>query len=593
MRRRANALLFVVALMLVTADSAAQVSMGFGMRDTPPNKEQERPARKGTSRVRGRVTAADTGSVVRRAQVVLSSSEDGAKTAATDAQGRYEFRDLPAGRFTLRVAKSGFLDTRYGQTHPAKRGRTIELGEGQVLDKIDVALARGGAISGRILDEFGDPVSDATVTAMRAHLAGGQRRLVSTGRTSTTSDLGTFRLFGLPPGEYYVSANTRNADLLMGLTDPAAAASAGANSTGHAATYYPNTANPAEAQRITLSIGQEVSADVQMFPVRLARISGTAVASDGKPIAPGMVMLIPATMEEMSLGGGTETDKDGKFVLTGVAPGEYTVQVQSIAALMSAATQAMAVFSGEGKNAPPPTVNREFATAKVTVAGEDIAGLTIVATRGARARGRIVFEHGQPPDDLTSLRLVAQMRGVNNVHMEMPPAMSLVKENGTFEMDGLAGAQTFEFMDPPKGWFLKRITHDGTDITDKGYDFTPAEDTGGFEIVMTTRSQTVTGSVSNDKGETLKEYKVIVFPDDPEQWTGATTRSFGTAEPDGQGQFQVSGLPAGSYFAIAIDADDEVEWTEPDWLERAAKTATRFTLDEGATKRLELKLSGS
>jgi hypothetical protein len=168
-----------------------------------------------------------------------------------------------------------------------------------------------------------------------------------------------------------------------------------------------------------------------------------------------------------------------------------------------------------------------------------------------------------------------------------------VKENGTFEIEGLAGAQGFQFMTPPDGWFLKRITHNGTDVTDKGYVFAPGEDVGGFEIVMTTRTQTVTGSVANEKGEALNEYTVIVFPQDQEQWTGAEHRSFGTGRPDHKGQFRLSGLPAGSYFAIAVESEDEIEWTDPEWLGRAAKTATRFTLDEGATKRLELKLSGS
>ena len=592
MRRCAPAL-FALALLLGPADSRAQVSFGFGMRGTPPRDEQERPVKKGTGRIRGRVTAADTGTVVRRAQVGISSADGGSKTVTTDVQGRYEFRDLPAGRFTVRVSKSGFLETRYGQIHPAKRGRTIELAEGQVLDKVDVALARGGAISGRILDEFGDPVSDATVTAMRLQHVGGQRRLVSANRSSTTSDLGTFRLFGLPPGDYYVSASARHAEAFMGMMDPIGAGAAGSNSTGHAATYYPNTANPAEAQRIPLSIGQEVSVDVQMFPVRLADITGTALTSDGKPMARAMVMLIPM-MEESGMGRGTETDKDGRFALNGVAPGEYTVQVQSLAALMSAASEAMALFAGDGKTPPPPPGGtREFAATKVTVTGEDITALTITATRGARARGRVVFEHGPAPTDLTSFRLAAEARGVHNMQLDGIPAMSAVKENGTFEIEGLAGTQAFQLMNPPDGWFLKRITHAGTDITDKGYAFTPGEDVGGFEIVMTTRSQTVTGSVSNDKGEALKEFTVVVFPDDQEQWSAAPNRLFGTAQADDKGQFRVSGLPPGSYFAIAVPADDEVEWTDPDWIASAAKTATRFTLEEGATKRLDLKLSGS
>lgn len=595
MRRSAHAILFALALTAAApAADARQVSAATAVLETPQSDGTERPMKTGTARIRGRVVTADTGAVVRRAQVSLTGTDIGGQTAVTDTQGRYEFRDLPAGRFTLSVSKPGFLDTRYGQTHPSQRGRRIELADGQRLDKADVALPRGGAVSGRILDEFGDPIPDATVTALRLQRASGQRRLVSTGRTSTTSDLGTFRLFGLGPGEYYVSATVRSFES-MAIMHVAAGGATGSNTTGHAATYYPNTPNPAEAQAIALTAGQEVSVDVQMSPVRLARITGTAVSAEGMPMSRAMVMLIPKTMEDVGMmGWGTETDKDGRFALSGVPPGEYTVQVQSLAALMSEAMEFMSAY-GDKANAAPPSAagNREFAMAAVTVAGEDIAGLTIAARRGAKARGRVVFEHGRIPDDLTSLRVMAEPRDVHNVHLEGPPAQATLKENATFEIDGLAGRRVFQIMDPPKGWFLKRATHGGNDITDNGYVFTPAEDVDGFEIVMTTRPQIVTGSVANDKGTPVDESTVIVFPQDPDKWTGDGGRSYAFAQSDQSGHFRISELPAGSYFAIAIDADVAVDWTDPEWLGRAAKTATRFTLEEGATKRLDLKLSGS
>ena len=592
----------LVALMLLAGApigaDARQVSIEIAARDKPQTDNAQRPVKTGTGRVRGRVTATDTGAVIRRAQVSISGPDLGGKTALTDAQGRYEFRDLPAGRFSLRVSKPGFLDMKYGQSHPSERGRSIELAEGQVLEKMDVALPRGGAISGRILDEFGDPVPDATVAAKRVHHASGKRSLVGAGRPSITNDLGTFRVFGLPPGEYYVTATSRGNEWMHMMEPPPGVPIPANNSSGFAATYYPNTPNPAEAQRIALNVGQEVSIDIQMSPVRLARIAGNAVSSDGKPISNAMVMLLPATMEDMGMtgmmGGGDQTDKDGKFTLNGVAPGEYIVQVQSLAALMSAATAAMAAFSEDPKNAPPPsTPNREFAFARVTVTGEDIAGLIITATRGAKASGRVIFEHGQKPGDLTSLRVMADTRDLPNIHMEPAPPLSALKENGTFEIEGLIGRRAFEFMNPPTGWFLKRITHEGTDVTDTGYDFKPGEDVQGFEIVLTTRSQTLTGVVSNDKGEAVKEYTVVVFPEDQDKWTGADSRWRGVMQGDQQGQFRFTDLPAGSYFAIALEGDAEGDWTDPEWRRRATKDATRFTLDEGGTKRLELKLSGS
>ena len=175
----------------------------------PPGRE----AKTGTGRLRGRVVAADTGSIVRRAQVRISSPDIGSKTAFTDAQGRYEFRDLPAGRFNVSVSKSGFVTMQYGQTRPFEPGRPIELADAQVMEKADVALPRGSAVSGRILDEFGEPVADATVAAMRMQYHAASAVWSPSGRNSMTNDLGHFRLFGLPPGEYYVSASLRTIEI--------------------------------------------------------------------------------------------------------------------------------------------------------------------------------------------------------------------------------------------------------------------------------------------------------------------------------------------------------------------------------------------
>jgi hypothetical protein len=115
----------------------------------------------------------------------------------------------------------------------------------------------------------------------------------------------------------------------------------------------------------------------------------------------------------------------------------------------------------------------------------------------------------------------------------------------------------------------------------------------GFEIVMTTRSQTLSGGVTNDRLEPVKEYTVVVFPEDPQQWTVAASRARASARPDQQGQFKITSLPAGAYLAIAVDYVAEGEWMDPEWQARAARKATKFTLDEGATKTLDLKLSGA
>jgi hypothetical protein len=581
-----------------------QQQMQIGPGDMP--FQMLRPGQQpktGTGKLRGRVLAADTGSIIRRAQIRISSPDIGSKTAMSDAQGRYEFKDLPAGRFNLSVSKSGFVTMQYGQSRPFEPGRPIELAEAQVMEKADIALPRGSAVSGRILDEFGEPVADASVTTMRMQYSGGRRRLVPSGRASMTNDLGYFRVFGLPPGEYYVSATLRTMDTMV--MDMLGGSSLGGptgsnNNSGYAATYYPGTANPGEAQRVSLGVGQEMaSIDIPMQPVRLARLSGTAAGSDGKPMSGALVMLMPTMKEAVAMmpGGTSRTDKDGNFTLNGVAPGEYTIQVQSMAALMNAASQAMSMIGGGdgGINAPPPQpAEREFATANVNVAGEDITNMIVTGTRGAKARGRILFADGPRPDGVTSIRLIAAPTDNDN----MPAAasvfgMSTVKEDGSFEVDSLVGGRTFRILNLPKNWYFKEVTREGNDVTDKGYDFKPGEDVDGFDVVLTTKTQTVTGGVSNALGEPAKEYTVVVFPEDQQKWSIAGERWMHSARPDQQGQFKIADLPPGAYLAVAVEYVPQGEWSDPAWLARAVKSATKFSLDEGGTKTLSLKLAGS
>src|SRR5262249_46593535 len=155
-------------------------------------------------------------------------------------------------------------------------------------EKVDFALPRGSVIAGRIVDEFGDPAADVQVMAMRYQFMQGTRRLMPAGRGATTNDIGEFRLFGFPPRQYYVSAVMPRGVMFTDSTTD--------DRSGYAATYYPGTANVAEAQRVAVAIGQTITdLNFALVQTRTARVSGTAVDSSGRPIAGGYVMVMPRT----------------------------------------------------------------------------------------------------------------------------------------------------------------------------------------------------------------------------------------------------------------------------------------------------------
>ena len=168
-------------------------------RPQPGSRTPPRAARatnpepgRGTAVIRGQVVAADSGTPIRRAQVRVSGvGMRDSRLATTDAQGRFEVRELVAGRYTLTASKGGFVTLQYGQRRPAESGMPLEVGDAQTLDRLIVALPRGSVIGGRITDEFGEPVVNAAVSAWRYAFVGGTRRLVRAGARDTTDDQGT------------------------------------------------------------------------------------------------------------------------------------------------------------------------------------------------------------------------------------------------------------------------------------------------------------------------------------------------------------------------------------------------------------------
>jgi carboxypeptidase family protein len=173
-----------------------------------------------------------------------------------------------------------------------------------------------------------------------------------------------------------------------------------------------------------------------------------------------------------------------------------------------------------------------------------------------------------------------QMAGMS----EGPP---VTHDDWTFELRGLRG-RGFVRAATLSDWQLKRVRRDGVDVTDTPLDF--AKDVDELEIELTQRLTTVSGSVSDDRGGVAVDATVIAFAADPAKW-GQHSRFIESARPDQQGRFTFRNLPPGRYVAIAVRYLEPGEERDADLLEVWRPGGTPFTLSEGETLALDLKLS--
>jgi len=376
------------------------------------------------------------------------------------------------------------------------------------------------------------------------------------GPMASTNDLGEYRLFGLPPGRYYVSALYRNFN--------AATANERAS---YAPTYYPGTGNVADAQRLVVAPGQTLlSINMTLAPVAAARVSGVAYDSRGRPWAGAFVQLAHVAGAGVYGGNSGSVATDGAFSIAGVTPGDYTLR------------------------ASLPNTPEEVATADITMSGSDVSGIQLVAAKPATLRGRVVFETGgaRPPAAPT-VRFNILHPGPNS-----PPAMSSLdspRDDGTFEIKTSAGRAIVRAGVFGGGeWRLSRVLlPKGVDVTDDGFDVSAAASIEGLLVELTSRQPEVSGEVVDAAGARVRDCVVVLFAPDQRRWTSGT-RYFTTARPDENDTFRAR-IPAGDYLAAAFELDDpSVSLNDPEILQQLRDRATTLSIGEGEKKTLTVTL---
>lgn len=543
-------------------------------RPAAPPRDAERKDATGTAIIRGRVVAGDTGKPLRRARITISAPELGSgnesqRTASTNLEGRYEFRDLPAARYRMRVTRGGYLQLDYGQRRPGETGRPVQVAEGQTVDKVDFSLPRMSTISGRITDESGEPIEGVRVFSMRMMFFEGKRRLVPVGGSQiTTDDEGEYRIARLSPGTYYVMATTKETWTVV--------ENGQERLIGYLPSYFPGVGASTEARRVTLTTGQQLSTiDFAMVPGRASKVSGTALDSASRPFARVSLSEEVRGLGFASFGGGPGANVagDGTFTIPNVPPGEYTITA----------------IRRDGDPGGPP----EVAISTVFVDGHDVENVSLVGSSGGTVSGRVIIEGETPPKmSLVNLSIREALRNQPNpsvLGLQRNRNSQIVKEDGSFSIENVYGNARFQ-LTLPDGWMLKHVMHDGRDITDAVVALGSGQTMNDVQVVLTNRVTSISGRLADEKNAPLRDATVLVFDADATKWY-ETSRRVRSTRPDQDGQWQVKGLPAGDYLAIALDYVEDGSWNDPEYLESLMRDAERVTLPEAGSPTVALKLT--
>lgn len=612
-----------------------------GMQGTAP-----KPIEIGSGLILGRVVDGAQNSGVGGAIVTLTLAGFTPVRVQADSEGRFAFRSLPKGTFSISTNRPGYVDGAAGRTRPGGPARGVTLTDQQRVGDVDIPMWKYAAVAGVVLDENNEPLVGAQVRVLLRDYVAGRRRLTM-GAADTTDDRGQYRIGNLEAGDYIValpmihrpSLNSmvrgegmpvgdgggRNVMVAMRVEATASSMAGGApvfvsnldgavppagtDENGLALTYqtefYTGAVAAARATPLTLSHGEErTGIDFKLTPVRAMSVSGAVIGPEG-PMANVQLQLLPADAEELVSPietANTNTDGNGNFTFAMVPTGNYALRALRQARgggggtfttfTSGSATQMVEVrqtLERAAQSAPLSEQPTLWADTIVGVGGKDITDLTVNLRPGLTVSGTVVFSG-------TATQPTPEQRAGLSINLEPADGRTAgitamvrgrVEPSGTFTTAGVpSGKYILRVSGAPQGWSLRDASHGGKDVTSVAVEL-DGENATGVVLAFTDKPTELNGTVRDSSGNPDTRASVMVFPAEASAWldTGSQPRRLRLVRANQDGTYKINGLPAGDYYVIAVDDESAVKsWQDPVYLNGMARAATQVRLTEGNIK---------
>jgi hypothetical protein len=430
---------------------------------------------------------------------------------------------------------------------------------------VDARARPTGVIEGRVLDEEGRPVVEASVQpVVRKKYWNGPYYETAVATSDDTDDRGYFRLHSLPAGSYVVA-----------VTPPQRTRSPRETSV-YLRTYQPGTTTLGSAEAVVVGEGTEVPLTLQLVRVPLVRLAGTVVDSEGKPAAAQNVRLLadngaewPSHDHMRPVAGATSTS-DGTFTLDGVPPGHYLLTVVDA--------------RGRRQLGDPFTL----AEVPLTVGAVPMEGLKVVLLPAVTVRGHLEWAGNGPvpwprqtPLGRIRLNPVGRPTDLGGLDTQVQP-------DGTFEFRALYGLRAIQTMG--MGWAIDSLRGD-PGVRDRWFvEVQPGHEIDDLRIVVTNASGWLFASVVDENQQPFVPEKggyrgsVLVMPVSP---TAPDSRYWGfyhashLYSANGQTVARIQQVLPGPYLMAAIDVEPYRLSADTALMERARAAATRVDAPSG------------
>jgi hypothetical protein len=559
------AIVLIATVLLFCLDVAAQ--------NTTPTPRPEEPT---TGSLTGKVIS-DNGQPLAGVTIYLraSSTFSMGRATVTDSEGNFQLNNLDSALYQVYANSPAYI---FEQRDPDAPPIYYRIG-----DSVRLELTRGGVITGAVTNNLGEPVVSVPVRVHLIRDAKGQRSPIPAFTPErSTDDRGIYRIYGLAPGTYLVSAGgTTYQQFQRSPYD------------SDAPTYAPSSTRD-NAAEITVRAGEESSADIRYRGEPGRRISGTVknVTAQGASVFLSIAGtgLLPAYNTYM------QADSRG-FAFYGIPDGDYDIVAQ----------QNVSVSPGT----PGEIMMSE--PRRITVSGKDIAGVELNTSPMASIYGTITLESSKAAECQNKRRptfaetVVDVVRNTKQQDEQSPFLRTYISssqpdKNGKFSVRNIRNGQyTFIPKFFARYWYVESITTASqsktpapkggpvkTDAVKNWLSLKSGDRLTDFNIVLNEGAASIRGQLAlPEETKPVENLRVFVVPAEREKADDPLRFSVATVSPEGT--FAVNNLAPGRYFILAqLNLDAELS-PEKIRLPNAAEARTKLRR-AAETARIELEL---